>query len=588
MRWVLLLMTAIWVVSGTPALRAQAIARVNVERFGAAGDGVTDDTEAFQKALDEQAQTGGIVLVPVGRYLIKGNLRIPEGVTLEGVWQAPPRTVHRLNGSHLLAVSGEGDESATPFITMHTNSTIKGIVISYPNQSFEDIKPYPWCIQAAGGDNVSIIDCLLVNPYNGVDLGTHNSGRHYVRGLYGQPLRRGLFVDKCYDIGRIENVHFWPFWGWDGKPAFQKWMAENSEAFIFGRTDWEYVLNTFCFGYKVGYRFIETPSGSMNGNLLGIGADATHIAVLVEQSQKPGLLITNGEFVSFQGDKPTEVVVKASHSGVVQFVNCAFWGPAYQIARIAGSGDVTFQSCNFVDWGHGPAGTPLPAAIEVYGGHISVQNSLFHRKAPQLRLRSGARSGQFIGNRLAGPVDIQAVPGVPVQSGLNIEPPPPVRPAVPAGGALLDDSDEAVRFIGKWTLTEARGNILDTVRWAPADAPNTRATFPFTNLRPGVYNVRVYVPADPNKDHAVDVPVMAQAAGGTLTAQVNQRLASRWVDLGVLTVGGDRRLNVTIHASPTGNAVADAVMVVPVTHNRPVTPARTEANITPAAKGATR
>ncbi len=584
----LLLMIAVWSLFGAPALQAQAIPRVNVERFGAAGDGVTDDTEAFQKALDEQAQTGGIVLVPVGRYLIKGNLRIPEGVTLEGVWQAPPRTVQRLNGSHLLAVAGEGDESAPPFITMHTNSTIKGIVISYPNQSFDDIKPYPWCIQGAGGDNVSIIDCLLVNPYNGVDLGTHNSGRHYVRGLYGQPLRRGLYVDKCYDIGRIENVHFWPFWGWDGKPAFQKWMAENSEAFVFGRTDWEYVLNTFCFGYKVGYRFIETPSGSMNGNLLGIGADATHTAVLVEQSQKPGLLITNGEFVSFQGEKPTAVVVKAPHSGVVQFVNCAFWGPAYQIARIAGSGDVTFQSCNFVDWGHGATGSPVPSAIEVYGGHVSIQNSLFHRKAPQFSLRTGARSGQFIGNRLAGPVDIQAVSGIPVQSGLNIEPPPPMRPAAPSGGTLLDDSDKAVRFVGEWTLTEARGNVLDTVRWAPAQAPNAQATYPFSGLKPGVYRVRIYVPADPNKDHATDVPVKARTSSGALDGRVNQRLASRWVDLGMLTVGSDGQLSVTIGASKTGNTVADAVMVVPVTPTRPTTTGNTESGKSPARKGAPR
>ncbi len=31
---------------------------------------------------------------------------------------------------------------------------------------------------------------------------------------------------------------------------------ENGEAFIFARSDWQYVLNTFCFGYNVGYKFI--------------------------------------------------------------------------------------------------------------------------------------------------------------------------------------------------------------------------------------------------------------------------------------------------------------------------------------------
>ena len=32
----------------------------------------------------------------------------------------------------------------------------------------------------------------------------------------------------------------------------------HGEAFIFGRSDWQYVLNTFCFGYNVGYKFIQT------------------------------------------------------------------------------------------------------------------------------------------------------------------------------------------------------------------------------------------------------------------------------------------------------------------------------------------
>ena len=61
-------------------------------------------------------------------------------------------------------------------------------------------------------------------------------------------------VDAIYDIGRIENVHFNPWWSM--KPKLFSWQMANGEAFIFGRSDWQYVLNTFCFGYKVGYKFI--------------------------------------------------------------------------------------------------------------------------------------------------------------------------------------------------------------------------------------------------------------------------------------------------------------------------------------------
>ncbi|MGC8863790.1 MAG: glycosyl hydrolase family 28-related protein, partial [Armatimonadota bacterium] len=69
------------------AIEAQLV--VNVRDFGAKGDGTTDDTAAFQAALDSIADKGGTVSVPAGTYLIKTHLRIPNDVTLEGVWQIP-------------------------------------------------------------------------------------------------------------------------------------------------------------------------------------------------------------------------------------------------------------------------------------------------------------------------------------------------------------------------------------------------------------------------------------------------------------------------------------------------------------------
>src|SRR5580704_12827866 len=50
-------------------------------------------------------------------------------------------------------------------------------------------------------------------------------------------------------------------------------------------------LNTFCFGYHVGYKFVETSTGGCNGNYVGIGADDCNRAILVEQCEPWGLLI---------------------------------------------------------------------------------------------------------------------------------------------------------------------------------------------------------------------------------------------------------------------------------------------------------
>lgn len=73
----------------------------DVRGFGARGNGVTDDTDAFQKAINSLATGGGVVLVPAGRYLIdplrsvrmrsRVDLRMASGATLIAKPNAAPR-----------------------------------------------------------------------------------------------------------------------------------------------------------------------------------------------------------------------------------------------------------------------------------------------------------------------------------------------------------------------------------------------------------------------------------------------------------------------------------------------------------------
>jgi hypothetical protein len=235
----------------------------------------------------------------------------------------------------------------------------------------------------------------LLNSYNGIDA-RHNE-RHLIRDVQGQPLRRGVFVDDIYDIGRIENVHFNPWWS--TKPALFHWQQTNGEAFIIGRSDWQYVFNTFCFGYNVGYKFIETKAGVCNGNFLGIGADDCFTAVMVDNSAPYALLISNGEFVSFHGPDPTMVRVEATNRGVVRFANCAFWGPCNQIAKIAGRGTVGFSDCTFVQWDHAKEGR---AALQVSEGTVLVRGCEFRENKPQVELGTSVRRAVITDNVMTG------------------------------------------------------------------------------------------------------------------------------------------------------------------------------------------
>ena len=381
----------------------------SVMDFGAKGDGKTDDTAAFQKAMNTAGQAGGgVVYAPRGNYFFSGHLDVPRAVTLKGMWESVP--AHNGlrdqgaagpmdNGTTFLVTEGEGNEAGPPFITLHDDSTLKGVVLYYPDQDpSEEPQAYPWAI-AMRGKNPAVMAVELLNPYNGIDASKNE--RHLIRDVQGQPLRRGIFVDEIYDIGRIEDVHFNPWWSL--RPRLFHWQEQHGEAFIFARSDWQYVYNTFCFGYGIGYKFIKGTRGACNGNFLGIGADDCNQAVSVDNSAPFGLLISNGEFTSFHGPDPTMVFVGTNNAGSVRFVNCAFWGPCNQIAKIAGRGTVGFSDCIFDDWDHNNEGR---AAIQAESGTVLVRGCEFHRDKPQVELEAAVNRAVVSENILRGEAQI--------------------------------------------------------------------------------------------------------------------------------------------------------------------------------------
>lgn len=391
--------------AAVPALAVSSSDVYSVLDFGAKADGKTDATAAFQKAIDTASSAGGgIVYAPRGNYFFSGHLDLPRAVTLKGVWESVPSHNGLRNrggarpmddGTTFLITENAGNETGAPFITMHDDSTLKGVVIYYPNQiSDGEPKPYPWAI-AMRGKNPAVLAVELLNPYNGIDASENE--RHLIRDVQGQPLRRGIFVDKIYDIGRIEDVHFNPWWSIH--PQLLHWQEEHGEAFIFARSDWQYVLNTFCFGYNIGYKFVKSDAGVCNGNFLGIGADDCFTSVEVDASAEYGLLISNGEFTSFHGPDPTMVRIGPDNSGSVRFENCSFWGPCNQIAEIAGSGTAGFGDCTFVQWDRNHQGR---AAIQAEGGTLLVRGCEFQEKRPQVDLDKSVRRAVITGNVFAG------------------------------------------------------------------------------------------------------------------------------------------------------------------------------------------
>jgi len=377
-----------------------------------------DCSAAIQKALDAAAaEGGGRVFLPAGSYRMDKPISIPSGVTLAGTWEAPHHA-QLTRGTVLLVYAGKGRENDPPLVKLAPSSAISGITFFYPEQTIPAV-PYPWTIQGEGMHG-SVINVTLVNPYKGIDFGTNHNELHYIRNIFGCPLKVGVYIDRCTDIGRVENVHFNPHY-WmraetENKPkweALRDYLFQNCVAFDIGRSDWEYILNTFSFGCKVGYRFFKSPDGPCNGNFLGIAADWAKTAVLIEETQMPGLLITNGEFVGGEGAE-TMIEVRATHQGLAQFSNCSFWGPSKRVAMIDGPGMVSFNQCNFVNW------EADAAAIEAMGGDLIVQSCKFTQPHRQIALGQAVKTAVIVGNRMAGELKIENNSKGDVQIGMNV------------------------------------------------------------------------------------------------------------------------------------------------------------------------
>ncbi|SPE62284.1 conserved hypothetical protein [Verrucomicrobia bacterium] len=360
--------------------------------LNARADGSTDSTSAIQQALDEAAKTGGPVNLPPGRFLVRGSLKIPPGVTLQGVMESPVWS-EPLKGSVILATGGREREDGPALFELNHSSAVRGLTVWYPEQTATNIVPYAWTFHLQGHDN-TVENVTLINSYNGLRIGPEGNVRHRIRSVCGCVLRRGILVDACSDIGRIENVqfhcHWWSAAGVGGDwNAVHKFMWENCEAFIFGRTDWEYVNNTFVFPVNIGYHFVQTSAGAANGQFSGIGADESQVCVKVEEIQPMGLLISSGQFVCMHGDQRIEVLVEKTCNGSVRLVNCAFWGPARQCVVSHSRSFVSLSDCYLSSTGREK--NPGMFLVEADGGRLQVRGCSFGSDEPGIALRKGLK-----------------------------------------------------------------------------------------------------------------------------------------------------------------------------------------------------
>jgi len=100
---------------------------------GAAGDGVTDDTDAIEDAIAAAAVSGGIVFFPAGTYVTTSEISVPENVILQGVGSGASIVYCDASGAEDVFSCSSADGSASRSfrdITIFKSSACSGAYVN--------------------------------------------------------------------------------------------------------------------------------------------------------------------------------------------------------------------------------------------------------------------------------------------------------------------------------------------------------------------------------------------------------------------------------------------------------------------------
>ena len=529
---------------------------INVMDEGADPTGNVDQTALFQRCLDvlgtrlngrvddgngkkigaEANRNGGVLYIPEGKYLLRGTLTIPKGVTIRGDWEKPVKG-QPIKGTILMANNPNAkgrDCTSTPgqayeqlsLIIMQPSSAVRDLNIWYPEQDPNNIVPYPPAILFGqsgywGNDYTLASNITLVNAFDGVIFSRRNGGgAPNCYGIYGTPLRRGIEIDKIAEVGRIDNVDFSPdYWAGSGLPgspsvdgAHKQYIAENATAVVMRRNDWSFICKVKAEGYNIGYRMdlsyimpTDTdPPAAPNGHNYGMEFTDCKYGVYAVAVSGAGMMFYDYKFTNcdygFYLDK--------APGGVIQIQGCEFDTKIASLYAPTTNNTKLLLNQNTINKG----------PVDVRGGLVSIVNCDFNNDPNQIIIGANARS-IITGNRFKqeakiknvslyeciidhDPIEMTVLPKFPYKNQYDFVQKPNGNAFYAAGASngitvTANDNSDALQALLDQAKAEGGGVVF---------------------LPPGRYNFRkpVTIPTGVELKGSVDIPSLPTGPGSVM------------------------------------------------------------------------
>ncbi|MCD6351301.1 MAG: hypothetical protein J7M26_04180 [Armatimonadetes bacterium] len=260
--------------SAAPAAGEGTAGVVRVTDFGAVGDGETDCTAAFRRALQAVAHQdkGATVIVPPGRYKLTDSITVQRCLLtglVAGGWPADAGPMPELEIAH----------TKGPGIIASDAASINGLTMNFQLERGEDgPKPSPPAILLAG-NGISITNLRLHGAYDGIIAdGKSNIGRLNIENVFMPALYHcGVYVTRTYDIPTLRNIEVWVPHDWN--------ITHGGIGFRLGRNDCIRMSNCFAFKCAKGFVFDVDEGeggGATWGEMCECGTDACAEGIVVK------------------------------------------------------------------------------------------------------------------------------------------------------------------------------------------------------------------------------------------------------------------------------------------------------------------
>jgi hypothetical protein len=248
------------------------------QMLGAKADGIADDTVALQAAINVGSAQNKPVKLTFGIHRLTTTISLPQYARIAGsgmpiIWSSAGNnpTVEQGTWVHLdhAGVGFVADDAAITFPNGFRNISDFGTFRNQPEPDGTPFTPssFSWDFYFNACNDVFVDSITLLNPSLGIICTTsnnHPTGRIHFHRIYGQPLTVGIRIDYCYDVARLDFIHFHPIWRQSAE--VYDYTLAHGNGIQLGRVDLPQIDRIFTYAYQMGIFIFQSPN---NGILPG-------------------------------------------------------------------------------------------------------------------------------------------------------------------------------------------------------------------------------------------------------------------------------------------------------------------------------